>query len=105
MAGLGNQHATPDAFHKPLILCNPHAISLFMYQMPMMQTNAFRADFSGVMGTTWHRKCRYNADVAEDVKPCCIIVINTLSAASISRIGTTIQLSDTGIRPGSGLDF
>ncbi|MDD3599912.1 MAG: GPR endopeptidase, partial [Firmicutes bacterium] len=35
--------------------------------------------------------------------PHLIIVVDALAARSISRLGTTIQLSDTGIQPGSGV--
>ena len=41
--------------------------------------------------------------VAEHVKPGLIIVIDALAARKVERINTTIQISDTGISPGSGV--
>ena len=41
--------------------------------------------------------------VANQINPDCVIVVDALSASSSSRLGTTVQLSDVGIAPGSGV--
>ena len=41
--------------------------------------------------------------VVETVKPCAIIAIDSLAARSLGRIASSMQVSDTGISPGSGL--
>ena len=41
--------------------------------------------------------------LAERVKPSAVIVVDALAAMETAHIGTTIQLTDTGIRPGSGV--
>ena len=41
--------------------------------------------------------------VCEKIKPTCVIAIDALACMDISRLGTTIQLSDSGISPGAGV--
>ena len=41
--------------------------------------------------------------LAERVKPRAIIAIDSLAAREVARVGTAIQLTDTGIQPGSGV--
>ena len=37
------------------------------------------------------------------MQPGCVIAIDALAARSTDRLATTVQLSDTGIHPGSGI--
>ena len=57
----------------------------------------------GVMGTTGIETSEIIRGVAEKVKPEAIIVIDALAGADINRVCTTIQISDAGIAPGSGV--
>ena len=41
--------------------------------------------------------------IVQQTSPDCIITIDALAARSAFRLGTTVQLTDTGIRPGSGV--
>ena len=41
--------------------------------------------------------------VAKKIRPCALIVIDALASRRLSRLGTTVQLTDTGISPGSGV--
>ncbi|MCL2069311.1 MAG: GPR endopeptidase, partial [Oscillospiraceae bacterium] len=41
--------------------------------------------------------------LVDGINPAAVIVIDALAARSISRLGNTIQISDTGISPGSGV--
>lgn len=43
--------------------------------------------------------------VAEKVKPSLIIAIDSLASRSIERLGATIQVSSTGIIPGTGVGY
>lgn len=106
VAGLGNQHATPDALGPQTIDFIQPTRHFFIHVPEAVDAgiHSLAAVSPGVMGATGIESAAIIRGVAEDIKPCCIIVVDALSAASISRVGTTIQLSDTGIRPGSGLD-
>ncbi len=57
----------------------------------------------GVMGQTGMEACEIIRGVVNETNPDVVIVIDALAARSISRLGTTIQLTDTGIQPGSGV--
>ncbi|MBR5442066.1 MAG: GPR endopeptidase [Clostridia bacterium] len=58
---------------------------------------------SGVLGQTGIETGEYIRSICEAVKPCCVITVDALAAGSVSRLGNTVQMSDTGIAPGSGI--
>lgn len=57
----------------------------------------------GVLGITGVETAELALGLAERVKPSAVIVVDALAAMETAHIGTTIQLTDTGIRPGSGV--
>ncbi len=58
---------------------------------------------TGVLGQTGIESGEYIKSICEAVKPEIVITIDALAAGSITRLGTTVQMSDTGIAPGSGI--
>ena len=58
----------------------------------------------GVLGTTVIETFEIIKGVIENINPKLLIVIDALASRSIDRISSTIQISDTGIVPGSGVD-
>lgn len=57
----------------------------------------------GVMGITGIETYDIVKGIVEKIKPDLVIAIDALSSRSLNRISTTIQISDTGINPGSGV--
>ena len=57
----------------------------------------------GVTGQTGIETFRIVRSVVEEIKPDCIIVIDSLCSPELKRLATTIQISDAGISPGSGI--
>lgn len=57
----------------------------------------------GVVGQTGIETAEYIASTAKLIKPQIVVCIDALAARSIDRLATTIQLSDAGIAPGSGV--
>ena len=57
----------------------------------------------GVLGITGIETGEIVKGVTKHVKPTLIIAIDALAARKLSRLGKTIQISDTGICPGSGV--
>ena len=57
----------------------------------------------GVMAQTGMETAEILKGVVEETKPELVIAIDALAARSVHRLGCTIQLTDTGIRPGSGV--
>jgi len=57
----------------------------------------------GVLGNSGIETAEIIKGICEHIHPSVLIVVDSLAAASISRVGTTIQIAETGIKPGSGI--
>ena len=57
----------------------------------------------GVMAKTGMESAEIIKGVVEKTKPDAVIVIDALAARSIRRLNRTVQISDAGIHPGSGV--
>ena len=104
IVGLGNRKATPDALG-PLTI-DSIKITRQIVELGLPLDKKYRVISSivpGVMGTTGIETKEIIEGVIEKVKPNFLIVIDALAASSLERINKTIQLTDTGIHPGSGL--
>ena len=104
IVGLGNRKATPDALG-PLTI-DSIKITRQIVELGLPLDKKYRVISSivpGVMGTTGIETKEIIEGVIEKVKPDFLIVIDALAASSLERINKTIQLTDTGIHPGSGL--
>ena len=55
------------------------------------------------MGQTGFEAAALIAEASKTAGADAIVAVDALAARSTSRLGTTVQISDTGIRPGSGL--
>ena len=104
VVGLGNRAMTPDAVG-PLaadhVLVTRHLISA----MPR-QFSGFRPVSvlrSGVLGTTGVESAEAVRGLASEVKPACVIAVDALASRRTGRVCAAVQLSDTGIIPGSGV--
>ena len=104
VVGLGNRAMTPDAVG-PLaadhVLVTRHLISA----MPR-QFSGFRPVSvlrTGVLGTTGVESAESVRGLAAEVKPACVIAVDALASRRTGRVCAAVQLSDTGIIPGSGV--
>ena len=102
--GLGNRISTPDAIG-PLTLDDIKVTRhLFTLGLDVLEKYRSIATFTpGVMGTTGIETYDAIMGIIAKVKPDFIIVIDSLCASSIDRLNKTIQITDTGIHPGSGI--
>ncbi len=57
----------------------------------------------GVMAQTGMETAEILQGIIRETKPELVIAVDALAARSVRRLGTTIQLTDTGIHPGSGV--
>lgn len=105
VVGLGNWNVTPDALG-PLV-CENIIVTRHLFQLqPENVKEGFRpvsALSPGVMGLTGIETSDIVYGVIEKTKPDFVIVIDALASRSIERVNSTIQISDTGIHPGSGV--
>lgn len=105
VVGLGNWNTTPDALG-PKVVNYTLVTRHLKDHAPEELEKGLRpvcALAPGVMGTTGIETAEIVRGVAERVKPDLVIAIDALAAGSVERIGTTIQLANTGINPGSGI--
>ena len=106
VAGLGNTDITPDAIG-PIAVSNVFAtrhISLAGVEIEGLENvREITAVATGVLGKTGLESAETVKCLCEYVKPDCVIVIDALACSEISRLGTTVQITDSGIAPGSGV--
>lgn len=102
--GLGNKKSTPDALG-PIVIDNI-LVTRHLFELNADVKEGIRkvsAIIPGVMGNTGIETIDIIKGIVDNVKPKFIIVIDSLCASSIERLNKTIQLTDTGIHPGSGI--
>ena len=105
VVGLGNMYITPDALGAKVIKgveATRHILK-FGKLYNNIDTREISCISPGVMGNTGIETSEIVNAVANTIKPKTIVVIDSLMSKSISRVGKSIQISDTGIIPGSGI--
>lgn len=102
--GLGNSKSTPDALGPKVVSRLVITRHLFkLNAIPKEGIRSISAISPGVMGETGIETADYIEALTNLINPQFIIVIDALAASSLERVNHTIQLTDTGIRPGSGV--
>ena len=102
VAGLGNRAITPDAVG-PLVHDHTLVTRHLAGELPLAGIRPVAALSAGVLGTTGVESSQLIRAVADSIAPGCVIAVDALASRSVSRVCTTVQLSDTGIAPGSGV--
>ncbi len=107
VVGLGNREVTADAL-------GPYVLDNLMITRHIMRTYgkaAYENDYNneissmepGVMARTGMETAEIVKGVVTETKPDVLIVIDALAARSTRRLNRTIQITNTGIQPGSGV--
>lgn len=105
IAGLGNRFITPDSL-------GPKVISKVLVTRHIKDTLPENIDDNvasvaaiapGVMGITGIETGEILAGIVDKIKPDLLIAIDALAARKFSRVNSVIQMSDSGISPGSGV--
>lgn len=104
VVGLGNRSITPDAIGPKV---HDHTmVTRHLVQRLPEHFGAFRqvaALSAGVLGTTGVESGELVRAVCGHIHPGCVIAVDALASRSLERLCRTVQLSDTGIVPGSGV--
>ena len=102
IAGLGNANVTADSLGPKVVnnLCitrhlEREGIGEYQYELSAIAP--------GVMAQTGIETSEILESLAAKIRPDVLIAIDALAARSSSRLNKTIQISDTGISPGSGV--
>ncbi len=107
VVGLGNESITPDALG-PLTASRMIATRHVSEdntgaELSALRLNSVSVIAAGVMGQTGIESSEIISAVCGKINPTCIIAVDALACSDISRLGTTIQITDSGISPGSGV--
>lgn len=106
VVGLGNDRITADSL-------GPLAVSFVLSTRYMVDDLKKHTSFSdlfsvssfsaGVLGETGIESAEIVKGIVTQIQPSCVITVDALASTSADRLGTTVQLSNTGIAPGSGV--
>ena len=103
VVGLGNRSITPDSL-------GPLAIDKTLVTRHIMQGSYAPGDMDsvcaispGVLGITGIETVEIVDSLVKKIDPRTVICIDSLAARDSGRIGSTIQLTNTGIQPGAGV--
>lgn len=102
--GLGNRAVTPDAIGP--LCCQSVLATRHLVERSPAQFRAFRPVAvlaPGVLGTTGVETGEIVMGVMDRIRPGLVIAVDALAARRLSRLMCTIQMTDTGIVPGSGV--
>lgn len=106
IAGLGNTEITCDSIGPAVaskILATRHIAGEFAENLGLYGLKSVSVIAPGVLGKTGIESAELIKAVADKIKPQAVIIIDALAAGSISRLFKTIQLTNSGIAPGSGV--
>ena len=105
--GLGNREVTPDALGPKVIdqlFITRHLLEEFgKYMVELEECCSSSGIVPGVMAQTGMETVEILQGVVAQTKPDIVIAVDALAARSIKRLNRTIQITDTGIIPGSGV--
>lgn len=101
--GLGNSKSTPDSLG-PLVINNV-LVTNHLFELGEVTDGYRRVSvlIPGVMGQTGLETSEVISSLVNKFKPDFLIAIDSLASQSIERVSKTIQMTDTGIHPGSGI--
>lgn len=106
VVGLGNENITPDALG-PLcarqIFSTRHIKGKIIKELGIKNMKSVASVSTGVLGQTGIESAEYIKGIVNLINPDAVIVIDALASRRLARLGKTVQLTDTGITPGSGV--
>lgn len=106
VVGLGNEAITPDALGPKTIksiLATRHITGEIARSTGLDALRSVAAFAPGVLGQTGIEVSEIIQSIIKKINPTALIVVDALASMETSRLGTTIQICNTGISPGSGV--
>lgn len=105
IVGLGNWNSTPDSLG-PKVVKHILVTRHLRDYVPEEFKNGLRptcAIAPGVLGITGMETGEIIRGIVQRIKPDLVLAIDALAARNLERLGTTVQIADSGIHPGSGI--
>ena len=103
--GLGNRNSTPDSLGPKVI--DSILVTKYLFDINSISVDKRYRNVSaftpGVTGVTGIESSDIILGIVEKTKPDFLIVIDALASSSMDRVNKTIQITTSGISPGSGV--
>lgn len=104
VASLGNEWVTPDSLGSRTIHRVPATAHLSgMNEFRELGLRPVYVFETGVMGQTGVESASCLSYLTDNLLPAALIVVDSLACSDFSRLCSTVQLTDSGIAPGSGV--
>lgn len=106
VVGLGNSSITPDGVGPKAIdgiFATRHINTEGIKIEGLENLRSVGAIATGVLGQTGLESAEIVKSVCEGTKPSSVVVIDALACSDIERLASTVQITNTGISPGSGV--
>ena len=106
VVGLGNRQITPDALGPKTVagvLATRHISTAIAKEIGLEGLKPVACIMPDVLGNTGIEAAEQIYATTQKIKPDAVIVIDALAARSIERLGSTVQISNSGINPGAGV--
>ena len=107
VVGLGNREVTPDALGPGVVdnlFITRHVVKEYgKYAFGKQTVNRISSIVPGVMAQTGMETQEIIHSIVKETKPDLVVAVDALAARSTKRLNRTIQVTDTGINPGSGV--
>ena len=106
VAGLGNDDITPDALGPEFsqrVFATRHIEKEFSKSLGLGELRPVASMIPGVLGKTGIETSETLEGTVRKIKPSAVITVDALAARKLSRLGCTIQMSNAGVVPGSGV--
>lgn len=100
--GLGNRNITPDALG-PMVVDHLYVTRHLLREGLLENSMEISALCPGVMAQTGIETGQIISSLCQKIQPDAVICIDALAARESERLGSTIQVCDTGITPGAGV--
>ena len=106
VVGLGNDSMTPDALGPRCcaqVLATRHISGELARSAGLGSLRPVTCLIPGVVGRTGIESGELIAAAARAIRPAAIVAVDALAARQLSRLGCTVQITDSGVVPGSGV--
>ena len=106
VVGVGNKTVTPDALGPKAaegVMATRHIPKSLAEKLGLKGLKSVSVICPGVLGQTGMEAKEIIEGAVERLHPDAIIIVDALAAREVARLGRTVQLSNTGIAPGSGV--
>ncbi len=106
VVGLGNEEITPDALGvrcMDFILATRHLSKELSKSIGLDKLRPVAVFSTSVLGKTGIESGEIILSIIKKINPSYLIVVDALATRKLSRLGCTVQISDSGISPGAGV--